>query len=182
MKNTIIGTLSLASVLLAANAYAAAESISLEVFKDTNGERFWQSEVKCDDSQDIKLIKKGVDSEQWCLSGAADVCFESKLIAAQKTCSGDYTNSVESNPAITPEALPETPIEVSETPTVAPETQEPEFELEIPDESVDEILYDYIALRKEKVELEGQRIKIQQEKLDLRRKEIELQKNALELN
>lgn len=175
MKNTIIGTLSLASVLLAANAYAAAESISLEVFKDTNGERFWQSEVKCDDSQDIKLIKKGVDSEQWCLSGAAEVCFESKLIAAQKTCSGDYTNSVESNPAITPEALPETP-------TVAPETQEPEFELEIPDESVDEILYDYIALRKEKVELEGQRIKIQQEKLDLRRKEIELQKNALELN
>lgn len=175
MKNTIIGTLSLASVLLTANAYAAAESISLEVFKDTNGERFWQSEVKCDDSQDIKLIKKGVDSEQWCLSGAAEVCFESKLIAAQKTCSGDYTNSVESNPAITPEALPETP-------TVAPETQEPEFELEIPDESVDEILYDYIALRKEKVELEGQRIKIQQEKLDLRRKEIELQKNALELN
>lgn len=173
-NQTFLRALPITTLLLIGSANAATKSISAEVFKETENQRFWQAEVECNNSDEKRFIQKDVDADQWCLSTSLTTCFATKLTAAQKTCSNDYQQLISGGAAspVTEEKQVET---VSEPVKNLPE----DAELEIPDES-DEA-YNYNSLRKEKTGLEEERIKIQQEKLSLKRREIELQKRELQL-
>jgi len=149
-KKNIQSALLLSTLLLMGSAQAATKSISTEVFKETGDTGFWQVEVVCDASSDIYLLNKKLNTQQWCVAISERSCFDTKLIAAQKVCSGGIVASVQAS----------------------------DVELATPDED-DEYLHNYEELRKEKVKLEDQRIQIQQEKLNLRRREVELQKRQL---
>ena len=160
------------SCTLVLSTQAATKSISNEEFKDINGQRFWQISVECDNTSTIYELKKVIDTQQWCFSNASNTCFDTKLIAAQRVCSTDNISLTGANQSQdSPSAA--TPKQLTKDELATRDAEEDESE------NNDEFVYDYAALRKEKIELEDQRILIQQEKLSLRRKEIELKKRQL---
>jgi len=182
MTRTFLSALSVTTLLLIGSAHAATKSISGEVFKEIDGQRFWQAEIECDNSPEKHFIQKDVNAEQWCLSASLTSCFDTKSLAAQKACSSDNQQSSTDAPIPAAPIAAEQPVEspANETANASQENEAAELELEIPDEQ--ENTYDYDALRQEKNELEAERIQIQQEKLSLKRREIELQKQGLQLN
>ena len=144
--------LSLVLTLFNVNTYAVTDSISDEVFKNENGNRYWEVEIKCTDQDDLRFIRRQSDNEDWCLSISAQDCFSDKETAAQNACSGETsqpTDNVES-------------------------TSELEDEGYIDDDSDREI--DVTALNEEKAKLKAELVQIQQKKVELKRQEIELQK------
>jgi len=159
-------SLTLAALLLSNSAHAATKSISAEEFTESNGQSFWQANVECEGSAQIKLIQSSIDADTWCFSAQPNTCFATKLVAAKKVCDAS-TQTVEIAPA---------------TPQKAVVTSSPDVNSEEDDDiGNDDSIYDFDELRAEKNTLQDQRLKIQQEKLSLRKREIELQKRELEL-
>jgi len=165
IKKTFLVPLSL---MLAFNVQAATKSISQEVSNEINGQNVVQVEVQCDEKTGIYVIQQIAGAEQWCFSSSTNNCHATKLIAAQNICSD---SSIKESESITPLTKDEAPVPVAQLTTAEDD------EGDVSDDS--EFLYDYDALRKEKMDLEDKRLVIQKEKLALKRREVELQKRQL---
>ena len=151
---TSLTVFSLLLVLFNVTAYAVTDSISDEVFKNENGNRYWEVEIKCTDQNDLRFIRRQSDSEDWCLSSSSQDCFADIETAAQNACSCQTSQQ-------------------STSPDAAPELEDEGY---IDDDSDREI--DITALNDEKAELKAELLQIQQKKVELKRQEIELQKAA----
>ena len=66
---------------------AEVETMSLEHFKDVNGERYWEVTLKCSAESDEKVIKRTVGrGNPWCSVDNTSVCNENKFTLSRMLC------------------------------------------------------------------------------------------------
>ena len=82
----------LLTLILATNrsAFAEVESMSLENFKNIEGERYWEVSVLCNGDSQEKLMKRIVGgNKQWCSTADSSLCDENKFTLSRLMCGSD---------------------------------------------------------------------------------------------
>jgi len=198
-KNNILGAMSFFIVSFTTFVNAEPSDISLEVIKNLGGERFWQSEVRCNNKADIRYIEKQIDNEQWCLQLSPTACFSTKEAAANSACADSYDDAIltsnQLNEAIISAPKASTSTVVTPTPTQATivsaaqpspssapvatlttstvsSTQTEDF---IDEDDDDDTYFNINELIIEKAQLESELSDVQLKKTELNRRKAELQ-------
>jgi len=199
-KTILAVTLIISSLVTIDVSFASVRSISRELFIKIDNRDYWQVAVRCSQDRNPRYMVRKRNTSTWCAKDVPNFCSdgnnrsETKLKAADKVCSAEYTNLLKqgekeqaeqasddvSPPAasIEPAAVTTTPPtvinEIPETDNVAPvEPNKPEPPALLAEQRV--------QLVKEQMWIEEQRILIEQQKLELRVKELELRKRELEV-
>jgi len=153
---------------------AEVESMSLEKFKNIDGERYWEVSVLCQEDSAEKLMKRVVgEGNLWCSANDDSLCEENKFTLSQLLCGSQETNSDASSD--TSAEIEQTTADEVATDSTNNETAALPSEIESSSASVDtETLK--TRLLKEQVQIEEQRILLEQKRLELVQRELELKK------
>ena len=188
------------ALLLGSQVSAApVSSMSLEVFKEDDG-RYWEVSVQCEGEAAPHLIRRSVESEQWCDAQNSAVCDTNKFSLSRTVCgeTAEESNAAQA-PAVATQQVPEQAAPEAQAPvttapptvaaTTAPKNTEPQAtpestaatpQVEAAPADAPAPKLSRAELLKEQMQIEEQRILIQQKRLELQRKELELKKRQID--